>query len=297
MLNAQEVRVAGAGHVFIAPEGTALPTDLGALDPAFVDLGYVTTDGVGFTFSRESDDLDSWQADKIRVLASREPATIGFSLMQTSADIMVVAMGGGTVSLASAGVYRYDPPIHTNLTRAMVVEFDDGGKKYRYCIPRIQVEGDVSYTLTRTGALTYPLTFGLLDASPSKYFILTDDDAAFGAGSLPGTIGGGAAVPVLIPTFTMGAADPVAAADDGSVYVNSTSLSVFIHKAGSWVDSTETLGTAPAAVFNGVADPTATAPAGTPSDDDVYFQDTGLAYETWILTLGTWVDASKTITK
>ena len=42
----REVRVAGYGHIFVAPEGTTLPTDVDtAMPEAWVDLGYATTDG------------------------------------------------------------------------------------------------------------------------------------------------------------------------------------------------------------------------------------------------------------
>ena len=73
-ISADEVRVAGTGHVYVAPKGTALPTTVEAALPAdWTDLGYVTTDGVSFTFSRETEDLDAWQGDKIRVLSLSEP--------------------------------------------------------------------------------------------------------------------------------------------------------------------------------------------------------------------------------
>ena len=54
-IDASEVRVAGYGHIYVAPEGTDLPTDVDtAMTADWVDLGYATTDGVTFTFSRET---------------------------------------------------------------------------------------------------------------------------------------------------------------------------------------------------------------------------------------------------
>ena len=63
--------------------------------------------------------------------------------------------------------------------RALVIDFEDEGVKYRYVIPRAQIEGDVSFTLQRTDAVTYPLTFGVLANTP-KYQIISDDPM-FGA--------------------------------------------------------------------------------------------------------------------
>lgn len=175
-IDGTEVRVAGAGHVYVAPAGTALPADLEALPAAWLDLGYVTEDGVGFSFGRETSDLNAWQGSKIRVLTTAEPASVNFALMQTNKDTLPVAFGGGSIATAG-GVHTYTPPAAgVNTERAAVIEFTDGDVSYRYCIPRIQLEGAVEFTLVKTGAVTYPLTFGVLDADP-KYTIVSDDPA------------------------------------------------------------------------------------------------------------------------
>ncbi len=170
------VRVAGAGSVYAAPEGSTLPTDVDtALDAAFVDLGYVTTDGVTFTHSRETEDLDAWQGSKIRVLTTAEPASVSFALMETSGDTMKLAFGGGTIT-DSTTYFIYEPPVGQNTVRALVIEFLDDPHKYRYVIPRAQIQGEVTYTLAGTAALTYPLEFGVLDNTP-KFRIISDDPA------------------------------------------------------------------------------------------------------------------------
>jgi len=176
-LDGTEVRVAGTGNVYLAPAGTALPTDVGtALTADWVDAGYITEDGVTFTLGRETEDLNAWQGSKIRVLTTGEPKTIEFSLMQSNKENLPFILGGGAIT-GTAGEYKYTPPAAgVNTERAMVVEFTDGAVSYRYCFPRVQLEGDVSFSLTRTGALEYPSTWGVLDASPA-YLILTNDPA------------------------------------------------------------------------------------------------------------------------
>jgi hypothetical protein len=277
-LTAQEVRVAGAGHVFVAPEGTVIPETLDTLPPSWVDAGYVTTDGVAFTFSRETEDLDAWQGDKIRVLTTREPATVAFSLMQTNSDVVVLAMGGGSVTEESIGLFKYVPPRGDNMVRAFIIEFTDEGVTYRYCVPRAQVEGDVSYTLTRAGAVVYPLTFGLLENDP-KYFILSDD-AAMGDGSLPGTIGGeGGAGPVL---GTVGATQPAPVQATNSIFVDSDDGKTFISDGATWEDTTQTLTPIPPAggVIIGTVDPSAG--AGVPAATNAaFFRNTGSNYTVW----------------
>lgn len=178
-IDGTEVRVAGAGHVYVAPAGTELPDDITtALPVAWIDLGYVTEDGVGFSFGRETTDLNAWQGSKIRVLTTAEPVSTNFALMQTNGDVLTVALGGGTVAKTGTTpneVYTFTPPAKgVNTERALVIEFTDGDITYRYCIPRAQIEGNVEFTLTATDAVTYPLTFGVLDADP-KYTIISND--------------------------------------------------------------------------------------------------------------------------
>jgi hypothetical protein len=291
-IDATEVRVAGAGHVYVAPEGTPMPDDLGAMPAPWVDVGYVSTDGVTFTFSRETEDLDAWQGDKIRVLTTREPATVGFALIQTNSDIMVLAFGGGTVVEVATGLFKYEPVQGENAIRSIVVEFTDEDITYRYLVTRAQVEGDVTFTLTRAGAVTYPLTFGMLGATP-KYAILSNDEA-MGDGSLPGTIGeGGGGAP---PTTAIASAAP-AIAPDNSIWVDSDDLKIYISDGAAWDDSTQVLATLPAAVSIGSADPTAGAGVAG-ALNDAYFQNVGDHYETWIKGAGAatvWTNANKDI--
>ena len=176
-ISADEVRVAGTGRVYTAPKGTALPTTVDSALPAdWTDLGYVTTDGVSFTFSRETEDLAAWQGDKIRVLSLSEPKMVEFTLMQTDAAVLETAFGGGTVVTAD-GVTTYTPPLRgENVERSMVIEFLDDDITYRYAFGRVQQEGDVNFVLTREGAVEYPVTFGVLEATPA-YTIITNDPA------------------------------------------------------------------------------------------------------------------------
>lgn len=177
-IDGTEVRVAGAGHVYVAPAATALPTDLDALAVAWVDLGYVTEDGVGFSFGRETTDLNAWQGSKIRVLTTSEPVSVNFALMQTNKDILPVVFGGGSIATAT-GIYTFTPPAKgVNTERAMVIEFADGDITYRYCLARVQLEGNVEFSLQGTNAVTYPITFGVLDNGDDPKYTIISDDAA-----------------------------------------------------------------------------------------------------------------------
>lgn len=182
-LTADAVRVAGTGEVYYAPTGTTAPSDATtALPNTWKGLGYTSTDGVEFTFGRDTTDIDAWQGSKLRVVTNSEPATLGFTLMETKTDVLLLAFGGGTVATAGGGSVYTPPAAGTNTERAMVVDFTDGAKKYRYYFPKVQVEGDLSFTLTDGEAVAYALTFGVLDGQP-KWQLFSNDTTNLTAGS------------------------------------------------------------------------------------------------------------------
>lgn len=182
-VNANAVRVAGTGEVYYAATGTTAPTDSStALPVAWTGLGYTSTDGVAFSFGRDTADIDAWQGSKLRVVTNSEPATVGFTLMETKTATLLLAFGGGTV-VTTGGAAVYTPPdAGTNTERAMVVDFTDGSVKYRYYFPRVSVESDVAFTLTDGEAVAYALSFGVLDGSP-KWKLFSNDSTNLITGS------------------------------------------------------------------------------------------------------------------
>lgn len=178
-LDATAVRVAGTGEAFFAPEGAAAPTDATtALNAAFLGLGYTDPDGLQFTFSRNTSDIDAWQGSKLRVVTNSEPVSVTLSLRETKTNVLLFAFGGGTV-----GANHFTPPVEgVNAVRAFVCDVTDGSIKYRYYFPRTQVSGDVSFQLARTDAISYDLTLGVLANTP-KWKLFTNDTAALTPGS------------------------------------------------------------------------------------------------------------------
>lgn len=178
-LDATAVRVAGTGEAYFAPEGTAAPTDATtALSATWLGLGYTDPDGLQFTFSRNTSDIDAWQGSKLRVVTNSEPVSVTLALRETKTNTLLFAFGGGTV-----GANTFTPPVEgVNAVRAFVVDVTDGTLKYRYYFPRVQIAGDVSFQLARTDAISYDLTVGVL-ANVPKFRLFTNDTSALTPGS------------------------------------------------------------------------------------------------------------------
>lgn len=176
-LDAQDVVVAGDGHIYMADEGATLPTsvttDLSA-DSDYTELGYTTEDGVTFTLSRSNTDLGVWQSlDPVRIIAASRTSTIAAVLRQFSPENLLAAFGGGTVTKgASSGSYEYPDP-DENPVKVVVVDAIDNGKTVRFVYDRVQQEGDVATQLQRGDSANLPLSLRVL-ASSVKPIIYSD---------------------------------------------------------------------------------------------------------------------------
>lgn len=88
-------KVGGAVHW--APLGSTLPTDATtALDPAFVDLGYVSEDGLVNNNSPESDTVKAWGGDTVLSLQTDRPDTFALTLIEAMNDDVLKAIYGST---------------------------------------------------------------------------------------------------------------------------------------------------------------------------------------------------------
>lgn len=138
-LNSANVRVAVTGVVAVAPTGSAAPTNGStALDAAFVDLGYVSEDGVTETRDRSTNTLRGWQnADILREVVTEASLTYAFTMVETKKET-VELFYGNTVTAATGGIPIV--PAKGAGRRAFVVDVVDGDEFIRAYIP----EGEVT---------------------------------------------------------------------------------------------------------------------------------------------------------
>lgn len=183
-LDATEVVVAGTGHVYRAPVDTALPTDIGnALSGSWVELGYTTPEGVAFEFAKDTKDLFAWQSrDPIRTLILNEPKTATFTLMQWNNDTLDLALGGGEWTDTDTGV-EYEPADAGFVNEvALIIEFTDDDKNYRFCFKRALNKNPFSFSTLPDDAANLPIAMSVLaPADGSKAYKIQTDDAALAA--------------------------------------------------------------------------------------------------------------------
>lgn len=84
-----------SGAIYRAPIGSTLPTDaVAALDTAFVELGYVSSDGVVNNNSPETSETKAWGADVVEALQTAKPDKFSFTLIESLNENVLKAVYG-----------------------------------------------------------------------------------------------------------------------------------------------------------------------------------------------------------
>jgi hypothetical protein len=190
----EEVRVALTGHLYTAPVGTEMPTDTQTEPPdPWVDLGYLTEDGVSMGVDTNKEDFTPWQSTSpCRSVVTEQTNTWTFSLMQRNADTLRLAFGGGTVAAGTLeGEWIYRPPSMGLAEAAFILDVEDGVIKDRWCAYRGNpaLSGDVSFTKSDPTAFEIEVT--LLDSVDGRWQLIGNDPHVTPDTTLLAATGGG----------------------------------------------------------------------------------------------------------
>lgn len=178
-VDANDVVVGANGSVHVAPAGTAVPTTaVVALDAAYIEVGYLSEDGVTFTDGAEVEDINAWQSFyPIRKIVTARSAGVEFVMKQWNEVTLKLAFGGGSIKRGGTST-TYAPPGPSDLdTRALVVTWADGVNDYRLVFPRGLVSGEVETQLVRTSAADLPISFA---ATPNTSALTLSDTPTAG---------------------------------------------------------------------------------------------------------------------
>lgn len=180
--NPNEIVVGGNGRILVAEVGTAAPADITeAASASWVELGYVSDEGVTFTVGKEIEDVNAWQSFfPIRKLMTAMTGDLAYELIQWNRDTVPFAFGGGEVTEPSAGSYHYEPPEPGVLDeRAMAVEFVDGLFIFRIFVPRGLVSEDVETAINKAPNSVLPINFSALGDEGVKPWYLDTNAPGF----------------------------------------------------------------------------------------------------------------------
>ena len=171
-LQANQLYVAGTGNIYTAPVGTAIPSTISTTPIApWVDHGYATEDGVEFTFGKTTSDIKGWQSfDTLRTLTTEAPKSVKFTLMQSNASILMLALGGGTVDSTGPppSIFHPPPSSQINMTALLIIA-NDGGSLWGFWAPSCLLSDNVVIPWKKSGAAEVPLVFSIQAATPDPF--------------------------------------------------------------------------------------------------------------------------------
>lgn len=149
--NAQNVRVGATGVIYHAPLATALPTDVTtALNAAFVDVGYVTDDGLTGEPDESTADMRAWGGDLVRRVISEYGETYQFTMMETNANSIAAYFGNGSATAWEGK--------QIEIRKSWCFHITDGVKIRRIVLPDAAVTDRGAITYATTEAIAYPVT-------------------------------------------------------------------------------------------------------------------------------------------
>lgn len=140
-VDAANVRIARTGAVYVAPLSTTLPTTTaGTLDSAFVNCGYVSSDGVTFTPSETVNGVFAWQ-NSARVATTREELTYTFQfvLIEDKGEVAKLWHRSSSIDVVSLGEWSLTPDTQTEGRRTFVIDVVDGSKIKRHLVPQGEI--------------------------------------------------------------------------------------------------------------------------------------------------------------
>ncbi len=187
-LNATQVRSGISGSVYMAPVGTAMPTDVAAaMAAAWKELGYISEDGPSLEASTDSEPIRAWQSlDPVRTNLTGRTLTTSFTLLQRNLNSLQLAFGGGTTTttgVAPNEVFTYTPPVDDNTVfeRAFVLEVTDGTIKDRFALYRGQPNLSGAIPFKRDEASGFEIEITHLRSTDGTWKLISSDAAVASA--------------------------------------------------------------------------------------------------------------------
>jgi|TARA_R110000764_G_scaffold50604_2_gene111264 hypothetical protein len=166
-LDSDNVRVAVTGAVYVAPTTTTGPTTTsGSLDAAFVDLGYVSADGIVENIDRTTNQIRAWQnGSLVREVTSEGTYSVDMTFIETNESVLELYYG----STITTGALDGDPT-STGGRKSFVIDVVDGAIVERIYIPAGEITSIGTRTLASGEAVGYQVTISAYADAGSTTF-------------------------------------------------------------------------------------------------------------------------------
>lgn len=154
--------VTGTGGVKYGPAGTPVPTAVdGVLDPALVNQGYVSEDGLTMTVNRETEKVKAWGGATVRIIQTDFECTFQFAFLETTEESLKRLHGDSNVDVTGQEI-----TVLINSERlpdgVWIFDMKDGDNLVRVVVPNAQVTEVEDVTFVHTEVTSRGLTIEAL---------------------------------------------------------------------------------------------------------------------------------------
>lgn len=154
--------VAG-GYAFSAPITATVPNDYKTpLAEEFVNLGYITEDGIEFALDADTEDFNDMNGDVYETVDGTQTETVVLTLAETMKDSLSEAFGHSNVSDEDGTLtVKHNSTEHEE--RIYVFELLlKNGRKWRAVVPHGKASRTSSTTVSKSGIVGYQITIKCL---------------------------------------------------------------------------------------------------------------------------------------
>ncbi len=181
-LDADNVRVALTGAVYVAPTATTAPvTPTASWAAGWVDLGWLDENGIAEEYADDVQAIKGWQGGAtVRKLIKASDATLKFTAIETSNATLTLFHKGDTVS-TSGGVSTLNVHSPSADIRAFGFDVIDGDIHTRIIVPTGEVTGRVKGPYKADQASSFEFTITCYPDASGIVLVKISDDAAWEA--------------------------------------------------------------------------------------------------------------------
>lgn len=180
---ASPTNITTTGGLYVAPFGTPLPDDVDAvLNGAFLNLGYISADGVSLKVDSATSPIEVWGGDEIATLRDKYSIELSAMLYQVlSPEVNAALFGDDNVSTAAANNNagnRMRVLLNSKLPPrvSLVIDsfYDDKAIRHVAQLAQLSDLGDIK--LVHNEPLTLDVTFKVLRGTDGNHLIEYTDD-------------------------------------------------------------------------------------------------------------------------
>ncbi len=161
------------GAVFVAPAGTAVPTDgTSTLAEAFKNMGYISEDGYTCNIETDTEEVKEWNGSVVLEEQSSFKETHTVNFLETNAEVLKVLYGDDNVTATGNNITVHSTaaslPEHVVVVELVLT----GGRVKRIVIPHAKMaDRSAETTYNATDAITYPAKFSASPDSKGDYHV------------------------------------------------------------------------------------------------------------------------------